>query len=248
MERGVLYTGGEYLRRNPDWHAGDSPFKAQQVHRMLERNNLRPTSICEVGCGAGGILRELHDSLAPEVRYVGYEVSPQAYELCRPKQSDRLDFIFGDITEEDVSFDVMLVMDVIEHLEDYFSFLRAIGNKAAHIIVHIPLDLSVQTVLRGSPLLQQRSEVGHLHYFTKQTALATLHELDFDVVDEFLTAGALELSQTSRKARVARLPRRLLGSASEDWAARLLGGFSLLALVRKQTPRSRRFTRSALGR
>src|SRR5204863_3036504 len=141
--------------------------------------------------------------------YVGYEVSPQAYELCRSKESDRLRFRLGDVTQEDVSFDLVLVMDVIEHLEDYYAFLRALRDKAGHIILHIPLDLSVQTVLRGDVLLLKRSEVGHIHYFSKETALALLPELDLAVVDYFLTPGALECEPRSSKARLLRLPRRL---------------------------------------
>jgi 2-polyprenyl-3-methyl-5-hydroxy-6-metoxy-1,4-benzoquinol methylase len=228
----ALYTEGEYLRLNPDWHAADSPWKAQQVRSMLARNGLHPTSICEVGCGAGGILKELHDSLPPDVHYVGYEISPQAYELCRSKEAERLHFELADVTKENVRYDLMLVMDVIEHLEDYYTFLRAIRTRATHNILHIPLDLSVQTVLRAKPLLKWRSEVGHLHYFTKETALATLHDGGFDVVDHFLTASAIERPPASRKARLARLPRRLLARHSEDWAARLLGGFSFLVLAR----------------
>ena len=41
----------------------------------------RPRSICEVGCGAGEILRILHDRLEPD-RSVGFEIAPAAHELC----------------------------------------------------------------------------------------------------------------------------------------------------------------------
>jgi hypothetical protein len=232
MQHEAFYTGGEYLRRHPDWHAGDSPFKARQVRRMLERNQLSPASVCEVGSGAGEILRELHDTLGPDVHYVGYDISPQAHELAKPKASERLRFELGDVTKLDVHFDLMLVMDVIEHLEDYYGFLRAIRGKAAHAILHIPLDLSAQTVARPSLLLRKREEVGHIHYFSKETALATLREAGYEPADYFLTAGSLELPPVSRKAGAARFPRRVLAAVSDDWAARLLGGFSLLVLAK----------------
>jgi hypothetical protein len=228
----ALYTGGGYLERNPDWHAADSPFKARQVLRMLERNGLRPATVAEVGSGAGAILRELHDALGPDVRYVGYEVSPQAHELAKPREAERLRFELADLTTLDVHFDLLLVLDVIEHLEDHHAFLRAIRAKADRTIFHVPLDLSVQTVLRAGLLPLKREEVGHLHYFSRETALATLRECGYEVLDEFFTAGSLELRPGSRKAWVARVPRRLLAAASEAWAARLLGGFSLLALAR----------------
>jgi SAM-dependent methyltransferase len=232
MREAALYTEGDYLQHNPDWHVSDSPWKARQVRSMLIRNNLRPRSVCEVGCGAGGILHELHDSLDDGVHYVGYEISPQAYDMCRTRERARLNFRFGDITQENVRFDLVLVMDVIEHLEDYYSFLRAVRSRGTYTILHVPLEISVQAVLRRTRLLRQRSAVGHLHYFTRETALATLRELGFEVLDHFLTAGGIERPTASGKARLARLPRRLLAASSEDWAARLLGGFSLLALTR----------------
>ena len=53
------YNDGGYLSENPDWHVGDSPWKAQQIHKIIDRNKLSPRTICEVGCGAGEILRQL---------------------------------------------------------------------------------------------------------------------------------------------------------------------------------------------
>lgn len=54
-----IYTDGKYLQENPTWHLEDSPWKAEHILRMMQKNQLMPRSICEVGCGAGGILQQL---------------------------------------------------------------------------------------------------------------------------------------------------------------------------------------------
>ena len=59
------------------------------------------------------------------------------------------------------------MLDVIEHVEDYFSFLRDIRTKSSYKLFHIPLEVSVQGVLRGKIFLRNRDLYGHLHYFTK---------------------------------------------------------------------------------
>src|SRR5947209_5456061 len=54
-----MYTSGEYLEKHPTWHAEDSFGKAEEIIRMMARNNIMPKTICEVGCGAGEILKQL---------------------------------------------------------------------------------------------------------------------------------------------------------------------------------------------
>ena len=100
------------------------------------------------------------------------------------------------------------------------------------IIFHIPLDLSVQTVLRSSPIIKARQSVGHIHYFTKETALETLKDTGYEIVDYFYTGGSLELPNRGWKANVLRFPRKLAFSVNKDLAVRLLGGYSLLVLAK----------------
>ena len=56
-----MYADGEYLERNPLWHADESPFKVKQILRMLQKDSLHPQTICEVGCGAGEVLKLLQE-------------------------------------------------------------------------------------------------------------------------------------------------------------------------------------------
>ena len=38
------------------WHEEDSPWKAKNIYKILEKNNLSPKSVCEIGCGSGEVL------------------------------------------------------------------------------------------------------------------------------------------------------------------------------------------------
>ena len=172
-----MYTSGEYLEKNPNWHVEESPWKAKQVTRMTTRNHVVPKTICEVGCGAGEVLRQLQEQMDNECLFWGYDISPQAFELSSIRANERLHFKRLDIRQEqDVFFDLMLVLDVVEHVEDYYSFLREIRPKGHYKILHIPLDLSVQTILRRNGLLKVRESYGHLHYFTKEIALRSIKD------------------------------------------------------------------------
>ncbi len=87
-----IYENGRYFDKNPTWHTEDSPWKAKQILYCLNRNHIRPDSVCEVGCGAGEILNQLHRQMAGDVLFHGYEISPQAYQLCKGRAKERLEF------------------------------------------------------------------------------------------------------------------------------------------------------------
>src|ERR1051326_937933 len=162
MKLEEVYTSGEYLEKNPTWHVEESPWKARQIMRMLARNSLTPPTICEVGCGAGEVLKQLQGKVDAACTFWGYDISPQAIELAKSRANEHLHFKLADLQQEqEASFDLMLILDVIEHLEDYFSFLRDLQSRSQYKIIHLPLDLSVQSLLRPHGLLGNRRAYGH---------------------------------------------------------------------------------------
>ncbi len=72
--------------------------------------------ICELGCGTGGNLV----SMANKHDVIGVECSPHALELARQQLGDRV--IYGrlpnDIDLPTGCFDVVLLTDVLEHIDD----------------------------------------------------------------------------------------------------------------------------------
>ena len=77
MEIEQRYLDSSYLDHNPNWHREDAPWKAKQVLSILEDHQIKPASVCEVGCGAGDILLCLRKSY-PQAALFGYDISPQA--------------------------------------------------------------------------------------------------------------------------------------------------------------------------
>jgi 2-polyprenyl-3-methyl-5-hydroxy-6-metoxy-1,4-benzoquinol methylase len=221
------YLDGEYYERNPSFHVEDSSWKAQQIMRMVKLRNLKPRTVAEVGCGAGEILVQLSKHL-PDSRFVGYELSPQAFELCKPRANERIDYFNTDLCElEETVYDLVLCIDVFEHIEDYFTFLRRLWHRGRGFIFHIPLDMNVQMVARSRPIMRVREAVGHLHYFSKDTALVTLRDCAYQTESWIYTPSGIDRPKSFR-ARALRIPRKILFFISQDLTAKLLGGYSLL--------------------
>ena len=230
-----IYNNGEFLKNNPSWGIEDSPWKAKQIMKLIKANNINLASIksiCEVGCGAGEILNQLSQQMPANISFYGYEISRHAFELCRLRENDNLHFFLKDLLEEEDSFfDIILAIDLVEHIEDYCGFLRKLKNKGKYKIFHIPLDISAQTVLRSTPLIMWRRLQGHVHYFTKDTALASLLDTGYNIIDYFYTPSAVRLRPRTLRMFLARYPRKILFLLNKELLARLLGGLSLIVLA-----------------
>jgi cyclopropane fatty-acyl-phospholipid synthase-like methyltransferase len=227
-----MYEGDLYAEKNPTWHEEDAPWKAGHIERMVKRNKIPRDRICEIGCGTGEILLTLEKAF-PAAALCGYEVAPQAFNRAAQKETPHTKFYLKDLlSESDLHFDLVLAIDFIEHVEDYISSIKKLKTFGTYKIFHIPLDLSAQSVLRSWPISELRRNVGHIHYFFKQTALATLEDCGYTIIDHCYTASRLELPNQALTSRIMRLPRRMTFAINADFAVRLLGGYSLLVLAK----------------
>ena len=219
----TIYQDGSYHEQNPTYHVEDSPFKATYIKKILQRNDRSFSTCCEVGCGAGEILNLLSKTYT-EASFVGYEISPQAHELSKTRSSARLSFKLKDLFTEELAspYDLLLVIDVIEHVENFFLFLRKCKKVAKYVVFHIPLDMNVLSVLKIDSILSNRREIGHLHYFSPETALATLQESGYEILDHLYTPHW--------EGKISRiLLSKLIGQRA---TARIFGRYSLMVLTR----------------
>ncbi len=229
-----MYTTGEYFEKNPSWHQTDSAWKALKVKEILERNRIDFSNIADLGCGAGGVLRSLCDVWPATLQAYGYDISPDAIQLAkRLDQKKQIIYECCNLLEKETEmFDVLLLIDVFEHIENYLDFLRQIKRKAKYFIFHIPLDMHIQGLIRDKQVLL-REQVGHLHYFSKETAFSTLRDTGFHVIDWSYTKEALEKPkhELSWVRRISNLPRQLMFSPFPDLTVKIFGGFSLIVLA-----------------
>jgi SAM-dependent methyltransferase len=229
------YLNGDYAQKNPDWDSADASWKADKLHQLLAAHDCLPSSIVEIGCGSGAILAALR-RYYPQVSLAGFDIAPEASRFWSDASVRGIRFELADYLSLDEPVpDLILVLDVLEHLGNPWEFLARLKHRSKLVAFHFPLDLSAVSVLRESPLLQVRDKVGHLHYFTRGLALSLLEESGFEIVEARYTGAALDAPQRSFKTRVAGWARRLAYAVDRDFGARLLGGETLMVLAR---PRS----------
>jgi SAM-dependent methyltransferase len=225
------YVDGSYLASNPAWDSADAAWKAQRIIEILDAAQLIPGSICDVGCGSGDVLARLRQRF-PDAALTGFDISPQLSAFW--DRHSNLNLRRGNFHEINTEvFDVLLMLDVFEHVPDPFAFLAQSRRHARNFVFHIPLDLSAVSVARGSPLMKVRRSVGHLHFYTKDLALETLRDCGYTIVDaRYTNAASTLLTHHTLLTRLAALPRTILRALSPDLNARVLGGDTLMVLAR----------------
>jgi SAM-dependent methyltransferase len=225
-----LYHGQGYLERNPDWGAADAVWKAGQIEGLIRELHLVPAEITEIGCGSGKILEELARTFPDISSFRGYDISPDAIRLAEQKKSGRVLFFKSDLAADpDYHTDLLLVIDVVEHVEDYYGFLASLHNKADYFIFHIPLDLSVRTLLKSHVLLQQRESVGHIHYFSRDMVFWMLKDTGFEIKDWKYTKPVTDRQKPAGlKMMINKFLRNFSFTLHKDLSSDLWGNYSLL--------------------
>ncbi len=225
------YGDGSYVARYPEWHTEDAPWKAAQVADLLRVHGLDGTRVCDIGCGTGMVLTELW-RIGAIAGGVGFEPAPDARFVDDVPPSIELRRDPATVTGE--SFDVALMLDVFEHVPDYLGFLDELRGLAPWFVFHIPLDLNVYNLVRPSRFERLRHESGHLHYFDRNTALATLEQCGYEPVAHRFTPAfdAPVVESAGRTAHLMATMRRWGSRVSPSLTSTALGGLPLLVLAR----------------
>lgn len=227
------YQDGRYLASNPSWHEEDADWKAAKIVELLRcAGAAAPRTVAEVGCGTGGILRCLREAFPETTLLSGYDIAPDAIERARRHAGERLTFFCEDITRTKERFDLLLCIDVFEHVEDPFTFLRAIRRLAPRVVFNIPLEMHVAGILINHQLWTRR-QFGHLHYYTAALAIETLRECGYAIVARDYPSRLLDRPRTASEW-IFWLPRKIGAMIDPELSARIFGGTSLLVLAADQ--------------
>lgn len=167
--------------------------------------------VLEVGCGSGETLEMLkRNNLCKET--VGIELFPAAADEARTKVDTVfcLDVEKSELPENLGKFDLILLLDVLEHLVDPWVVLRRLkdecladGGKviislpnARHFSLVIPLLLGKFTYAERGIL-----DKTHLRFFTKNSAIDLLESASLKV--EEIKATSLDVRLKSGKLNAA---------------------------------------------
>ncbi|HEY0678264.1 MAG TPA: class I SAM-dependent methyltransferase [Chitinophagaceae bacterium] len=233
MKRTEMYMNDQYLQQHPGWDGEEAVLKAGWINEMIIKHRIPANEIVEAGCGSGRILAELAKAY-PTSRLTGYDISPKAIAIAKELESENISFYEADmITAYPGKADLLLLIDVLEHVPDYYGLLEGLHAKASYFIFHIPLDLSCQSLLKSQLLYQQRQHSGHIHYFSKEMVMWMLHDTGYQVMDWSYTKPVSDSGPNpSVKGKTKKALRNISFNLSKEQAVKWWGGYSMLIAAR----------------
>jgi SAM-dependent methyltransferase len=229
MKLTEMYTNDQYLQQHPDWDGEEAVLKAGWIMSMINKHKLPMKEVVEAGCGSGRVLAELSKHYAGGL-FKGYDISPQAIAMAKQFQDRQTTFYQADLlTAYQGKADVLLLIDVLEHVPDYYGMLESLHDKADHFIFHIPLDLSCYSLMKPHLLEQQRQASGHIHYFSKDMVLWMLRDTGYQLTDWWYTKPVSDTGPVKGiKSKTKRTIRNISFNLSKECAVKWWGGYSML--------------------
>lgn len=228
-----IYKNGRYQKNNPSWHSEDSSWKANNIVSMIKKNNIKFASVCEVGCGSGEILKYIKKKSPPGIKFFGFDISPQAYKLCMRNPSG-VKFSLDDFTKRNKKYDLLLIIDTLEHAESAEIFISKLRSRAKNYIFHVPLDLSLQNIIFDQNLIKSRIKTGHLHFYSKKLIFEVLRNHGFEIKDYFITPSFTLYRPKSVKNLLGFIIRKIFFFLNKELASRIFNGFSIMIFANEK--------------
>jgi SAM-dependent methyltransferase len=154
------------------------------IGKLLQRHlDSNPTRLLDIGSGQGDLLFRLR-GLRPWAGMLGIELSQSGVEISRRKVPEA-NFVVANLYRPPPELQkfshwgtAAVCSEVLEHLDDPASFLRAahcyLADQAL-LIVTVP----------GGPISAFDRYIGHRQHFTKASIEELLHRSEFEIEDTF---------------------------------------------------------------
>jgi len=155
--------------------------KLLQVYKSF--NNIKPSNILDIGCSFGGLLLEASKlGLKP----YGVEISSYSSSYAKRRGIEVFERSLEDVDLPESFFDIVTMIEVIEHLSDPFKSVEKVFDslkKGGVFLVQTANILGVQSIFWGGNYHYYLP--GHLYYFSNTGLRKLLKAVGFREVLEF---------------------------------------------------------------
>ena len=209
----------------------DAVFKANHIRSILKYSSIPAAkTVVDIGCGDGLVLLEFH-RIYPTTSCFGFDTDASVISKAYDHEDGEVCFQRRDFILQPFQHHITLLIDVLEHQEDPYTFLRKLKPYSKLKVLHIPLENTCLTMLYPTFQKHQHDTVGHRWYFTKDTAFQMLEDCGYKIIRWEYT-HCYKLSRWyGWKDAVLKPVRYILFAIWPDIAQRMVGGCSVMVVA-----------------
>jgi SAM-dependent methyltransferase len=175
-----IYTSGEYLQNNPTLDVEDTPWKLEKILPALDNfvkdSIVKDITLLDVGGGAGLILKGVSDYLRERninVKKYSLDLSKEMLQIQKENNPDMITLLEGGIEKtsfRDKGIDLVLMVDVLEHVSDPVAALKELNRISKYVIFKVPLEDNLyynmlNFIKRGGLRRYIINKVGHINSY-----------------------------------------------------------------------------------
>ncbi len=170
-----FYSKIEDKEYTDEWEGREKNFKT--IIKRLKKMNVQGSSLLDIGAASGIFVK-----LAREEGYNAVGIEPSAQLVNEAKEKFGVDIIKGTVEDFDAreQFDIVSLLDLIEHVNDPESFLKKVSpqiRKGGVLVIVTPDINSFAAKLFGNRWWHYRT--AHVHFFNLKSLTYLLEKLGF---------------------------------------------------------------------
>ena len=190
-----IYNDNSYLEKNPSLHTEDSKFKFQNIKRFLSSIDVKNNriKILDIGGGAGIIgklVLEYFQESGIVVTFHSLDLSTEMLKIQLKNNPQIKKIINCSISEcTELNYDLVLMIDVIEHIEEKEDAAKILNKLGKNIIYNIPIEINFFDILKYLKSFfryykRQKKRWGHIHFFSFTSSQSFLRR-HYKIIDSY---------------------------------------------------------------
>lgn len=193
-----------------DYREGTTGWKLRNMYALCD--GLPHAIVLDVGAGEGSFAQRFcDDGFAREV--TALEVAESAVAAIKSRDISCLTgaavFDGYELPYPDASFDLVTLINVLEHVENPRLLLREAARVGRHVYVNVPLEDTLR-------LDCSSEDIGHIVFFSRKTMLSLVRTSGLELVRSLMSVPGLRAAGSrGRRARVKRVLHRIAPSVAE---------------------------------
>lgn len=166
--------------------------RLMNYHKFFVDNVSENDTVLDVGCGNGALS---YDVAKKAKKVVGIDLNEKNVSFAKERYSEEnIEYICGDALKDlpNEKFDVIIMSNVLEHIENRVEFLERLREKAAKFLIRVPMiNRDWITLYKKELDLDYRLDKGHFVEYTLESFEEELREAGLRIPDYSVQFGEI---------------------------------------------------------